>query len=180
MALPDYAKLAQGTAVIWGEAGATGIGLTVTKTLTFEALAAGAARMGVYADLGALWDQEYSLQLIIETGTAPTAGDACSVFLAWSFDTTNFSAGVTGADAAYAAGAVAATIKNLGVPRARVIATNNANTVLRGDIVSVRPRARYVVPVVYNQWDAAIRDETTATDNDSRVVLMPIVQSIED
>jgi hypothetical protein len=42
MALPDSFKVSQGTAIIWGEAGASG----VTHTLSFDALANAAARQG--------------------------------------------------------------------------------------------------------------------------------------
>ena len=41
MPLPDYIEVTQGTAIIWGEAGATGP--TVTNTLSLDALANGAA-----------------------------------------------------------------------------------------------------------------------------------------
>lgn len=69
MPLPDYVKVEPGTAIIWGEAGASG----VTLTLSLDALADGTARMGAVADLGATWDEEYSVMLVVETGTATTA-----------------------------------------------------------------------------------------------------------
>ena len=48
MALPDFARIEQGTAIIWGEAGASG----VTNTLSVDGLANGSARMGAAADQG--------------------------------------------------------------------------------------------------------------------------------
>lgn len=161
----------QGTPVVWGEAGATG----VTKTLTFEALASGSARMGASADLGADLPQEIEVEVAIESGTAPTAGGAADVYLAWSSDNTVWPAGVSGSDAAWPAdGNEDEWSKQLGAPVISVIATNDANTVQRQNIVRVRPQARYVVPVVDNNWDQAVRDETTATDNDSRVIITPV------
>ena len=181
MALPDYAKFGHGTAVIWGEAGASGISLTVTNTLTFEALAAGSARMGVKEDLGPLWDVEYYVQLIIESGTAPTAGGTVELYMACSYQDANYPAGVSGADAAWPAdGNEDEWRKQLGVPVCVLVATNDANTVQVQAPVIWRPAGRWVVPVVDNNMDQAVRDETTATDNDSRVVLVPRIASIED
>lgn len=179
MALPDYFKVELGTPVIWGEAGATGISLTVTKTLTFEALANAAGRMGASADLGAQWDRDHLVQLIIETGTAPAAGTTVELYLAWSHDNTNWPGKVTGSDAAYPA-TVADNKKQLGNPVQILIATADGTTVLKQNPTRIRAMARYVTPVVVNLLGQAIRDEVTATDNDSRVVLTPLISSIRD
>ena len=48
MALPDYVRVTQGTAIVWGEAGASG----VTATCSLDALANGAARQTASVDLG--------------------------------------------------------------------------------------------------------------------------------
>lgn len=181
MALPDYFKVAQGTAVIWGESGATGSSLTVTKTLSLDALASGSARMGASADLGANWDRDYVLYAQMESGTAPTAGLSVDVYLVYSHDNTNWPAGVSGSDGTWPSdGNEDEWALQLGAPSLRVISTNDGNTIQKQNPVIVRPRARYVAPVVDVNWDQAIRDETTATDNDSRVVLVPRVESIED
>lgn len=170
MALPDYITNEQGTAVVWGEAGASG----VTKTLTFEALAAGSGRMGASADLGANPEEEYILEGRIESGTAPTAGLAVDVYLAWSTDNSNWPGGVSGSDGAWPAdGNEDEWAKQLGPPALSVISTNDGNTVEKQNAVVIRPKARYVTVVVDNNWDQAVRDETTATDNDSRIVLTP-------
>jgi hypothetical protein len=181
MALPDFFTIAQGTPVIWGEAGATGISLSVTKTLTFEALAAGSARMGASADLGANWYREYLVILIIESGTAPTAGGAIDLYFACSHDNTNWPGGVTGSDGAWPAdGNEDEWAKQLGVPVTSLIATNDANTVQVQNAVIWRPSGRYVAPVVDNNWDQAVRDEATATNNDSRVVLIPLQDTVQE
>jgi hypothetical protein len=181
MALPDYVKREFGTSVIWGEAGATGIGLTVTNTLTFEALAAGSGRMGAEVDLGAQWDEDQFVQLIIESGTAPTAGGTVELYMACSLDGTNYPGGASGSDAAWPAdGNEDEWRKQLGAPVVVLVATNDANTVMQQQPVIWRPSGRYVVPIVDNNMDQAVRDETTATDNDSRVVMTPRRLLIQD
>lgn len=146
----------------------------MTKTLSFDALVSDSARMGVSADLGAQWDEEYMLWLIIESGTAPTAGGTVECYFACSHDNTNWPAGVTGSDGAWPGdGNEDEWAKQLGLPAAIFIATNDADTVQKQQPVIWRPQARYVAPVIDNNMDQAIRDETTATDNDSRIVLVP-------
>lgn len=177
MALPDYIQNIQGTAVIWGEAGASG----VTNTLSLDALAAGSARMGASVDLGESFEEEYILEARIESGTAPTAGMSIDVYLAWSTDNTNWPAGVSGSDGAWPAdGNEDEWAKQLGRPALQVISTNDGNVVQPQNPVVIRPRARYVTVVVDNNWDQAIRDEATATNNDSRVVLTPKRKKIAD
>ena len=179
MALPDFFTIGQGTPVIWGEAGATGISLTVTKTLSLDALADGSGRMGASADLGATFYKWFLLWLIVETGTAPTAANIVELFMACSHDNTNWPGKVTGSDAAYPT-TVAANKKQLGAPASILIATNDANTVLYQQPVLWRPAARYVAPVVVNSLGQAFRDESTATNNDSRVVLVPLQDQVQD
>lgn len=181
MALPDYFKIGQGTAVIWGESGATTGSLgTQTKVLSIDALAAGSAYMGVYADLGALWDEDHILITAIETGTAPTAGGMVDVYLAYSTDGSKWPGGVTGADGAWPAdGNEDEWAKQLGLPYS-LVATNDGNVLQISNAFIVRPKARYVTVVVDNNMDQAIRNQTTNSDNLSRVLLMPRKYSIED
>lgn len=177
MALPDTIKYVPGTPVIWGENGATG----VTLVLTFEALAAGSARMGAVADLGASWDMDYMVMLVIETGTAPTAGTRVDLYLACTHSTSFYPAGVTGSDAAWPAdGEEDEWALQLGAPVVSLMATADGNAIQKQAPVIWHPSGRYVVPVVDNNMDQAVRDETTATDNDSRVILVPLVATIAD
>jgi len=169
MALPDYVEITQGTAVVWGEAGASG----VTATLSLDALANGAARQGASVDLGANFADEYIVELRVETGTAPTAGNTVELYLLSSTDNTNWPAKVTGSDGAYTLGTSDANLRQAGPPVATLIATNDGNTVLIQNQSIWRPRGRYVVPIVDNNLGQAFRDETTATDNGSRVILTP-------
>ena len=169
MALPDYVEIRQGTAIVWGEAGASG----VTATLSLDALANGAARQGASVDLGANFADEYIVELRVETGTAPTAGNTVELYLLSSTDNTNWPAKVTGSDAAYTLGTSDANLRQAGPPVATLVATNDGNTVLIHSQSIWRPRGRYVVPIVDNNLGQAFRDETTATDNGSRVILTP-------
>lgn len=169
MALPDYIETTQGTAVVWGEAGASG----VTATLSLDALANGAARMGAAVDLGANFTDEYIVELRVETGTAPTAGNTVELYLLSSTDNTNWPAKVTGSDGAYTLGTSDANLRQAGGPVVTLIATNDGNTALIQNQSIWRPRGRYVVPIVDNNLGQAFRDETTATDNGSRVILTP-------
>lgn len=170
MALPDYLATEQGTAIVWGEAGASG----VTHTLTFEALASGSGRMGAEADLGADFDDEYVVEFRIESGTAPTAGGTIELYLAWSTDGTNYPAGVTGSDGAWPSDGNEDEWKlQLGAPAVVLVATNDGTVVQIGPPTIVRAMGRYVAPVVDNNWSQAVRDEATATNNDSRIILTP-------
>lgn len=169
MALPDYIEVTQGTAVVWGEAGASG----VTATLSLDALANGAARMGAAVDLGANFADEYIVELRVETGTAPTAGNTAELYLLSSTDNSNWPAKVTGSDGAYTLGTSDANLRQAGSPVVTLVATNDGNTTLIQSQSIWRPRGRYVVPIVDNNLGQAFRDETTATDNGSRVILTP-------
>lgn len=185
MALPDYAKLEFGTPIIWGEASATGLSLTVTKTLSVDGLANGSARQGAAADLGAAWDGLYLVQQFVEVGTAPTAGNSVELYLAWSHDNTNWPSAVTGSDGAYPnlTGATAATAKlALGTPANVLVADGGTGTnrVQSSNPTVVRAKARYVTVVQVNLLGQAFRDEATGSNNDTRVVLTPIRESIQD
>lgn len=176
MALPDYFTQDAGTQVIWGEAGASG----VTATCSLDALGSTNARMGAAVDLGANWRQMYFVDLIVESGTAPTAGTTVDLYLACSHDNSNWPGGVTGSDAAYKNGEESEWVKQLGGIAAQLIATNDSNTVQRQQPVIWVPKGRYVVPVVHNLLGQAFRDEATATNNDSRVILTPVNVKVQD
>ena len=176
MALPDSFKVSQGTAIVWGEAGASG----VTHTLSLDALADGTARQGASADLGSDWDREYLVYLVAETGTAPTAGNVVDLYLVSSHNGTDWPAKVTGSDAAYTLGTADANLRQAGPPVVSLFATNDANTVLRQAPVVWRPAGRYVAPIFDNNLGQAIRDEATATNNDSRVIIIPLIEKVID
>jgi hypothetical protein len=177
MALPDYFEISQGTAIIFGESGATG----VTHTMGLDALGSGAARMSASADLGADYADEYLVIVRVETGTAPTAGNTVELYLLSSYDNTNWPAKVTGSDGTYTLGTADANLRQAGPPVSVLVATADGTTVLEQAPVIWRPRGRYVVAVLDNNLGQAFKDETTANSaNDSRVILIPRRQKINE
>jgi len=176
MALPDYVRVTQGTAIVWGEAGASG----VTATCSLDALANGAARQGASVDLGSSFARRYAVYLHVETGTAPTAGTTVDAYLICSRNNTDWGAKVTGSDGTYTLGTSDANLKQAGPPVISLIATNDANTVLIQPPVIWEPAGRYVTCIIDNNLGQAFRDETTATDNGSRLILVPLPDTSED
>lgn len=166
--------LAQGTAVIWGDSGGSG----VTLTLTLDALADGSGRMGAVADLGATFAPLYLVQFRVESGTAPTAGNRADLYFAPSFDGTTFAGGVTGSDAAWPSDGNEDEWSVQLEYITSLIATNDGNTVQVAPPVLWVPKGRYVAPVVDNNLGQAFRDQATASNNLSRVILIPITHTV--
>lgn len=182
MALPDFAGTVQGTAIVWGESGATG----VTKVLSFNNLANGAAQQGASADLalsvgGILLLPEFCwVYLSIETGTAPAASTSFEAYLVSSHDNTLWPAKVTGSNGSYTLGTSDANLRQAGPPVVSLVATADGSTVIT-QVPSVwYPRGRYVSPIADNNLGQAVRNETTATNNDSRLVIVPVYPAIVD
>jgi hypothetical protein len=111
MALPDFLKSSAGTPIVWGVPGSLVMGLAVTKDMSLDALANGAGRNGVWADLGADWEQAYAVWVVAETGTAPAAGNVVEVYFSLSPVSSVFPGKATGTDAAYSATPSVATNK---------------------------------------------------------------------
>lgn len=176
MALPDSFKVSQGTAIVWGEAGATG----VTATLSFDALANGSAQQGASVDLGSDWDRDYAVYAVIETGTAPTAGNTVDFYLVTSHDNTNWPAKVTGTNGSYTLGTGDANLRQAGPAVTSLFATADANETLRQAPVLWRPLGRYVAPIADNNLGQAIRDRATNSDNTSRLILVPLIDKVVD
>ncbi len=168
-----------GTPIVWGEASSTTVagGYTTTLTMGMDALADGSARMGAEADLGADHAEEYLVQGAFESGTAPTAGLAFDYFLAWSGDGTNYPAGVTGSDGAWPADGNEDEWKlQLNAPVTSVVATNDGTAIQIQNAVRVKAKGRYVVVVADNNLGQALRDEATASNNGSGLVMWPITR----
>lgn len=172
MALPNYFGVVPGTAVILGDASAT-TNFAVTKTLTLNALASGAARMSDYINFGEDWTEEWACAVLIETGTAPTAGTTVDVHIGYSTLNNLFPGGCTGSDGVFQSGNEAAFLKRLGRPINQFIATASTNTLGFQNFRFFRPMAQYGVVVAYNQLGQAIRNQGTASNNLSRIILCP-------
>jgi hypothetical protein len=135
--------------------------------------------MGASVDLGANFDQLYALYIVAETGTAPTAGSH-DIYFAQSRNNTDWPGGVTGSDAAYTLGSNDAYLRQIGTPAGSLFVTNDANSVLRQNPYVFRPISRYIAPIWDNNSGQALRNEATATNNDSRVILVPLIDEVID
>lgn len=166
-----------GTPIVFGVTSSTTVaGMTVTNNLGLDALASGSGRMGVEADLGADFPAELLCIPVAETGTAPTAGGTVDYYLAGSHDGTNYPAGVTGADAAWPGdGNEDEWALQLGV-KMSLVATNDGNTVQVHQGYRIPTPGRYIAPVCDNNLSQALRDETTASDNGSGLIVYPIIR----
>lgn len=153
----------------------------MTNTITLDALADGSARMGAEVDLGADFYPRYRVELWIETGTAPTAGNRVDLYFASSYDGTNYPhAEITGSDGAWPGdGNEDEHVVQLEYI-CSLIATNDGNTVQKQAPVIWHAKGRYLVPVIDNNLGQAIRDEATATNNDSRIIITPLDDQIVD
>ncbi len=172
MATPlDYWKIEPGTAVVWATSGAA-TPLTETNLLTLNNLAAASGRMGAAVDLGAQWEEEMFVALWAQTGTAPTAGLTVELYMASSHDNTNWPGKVTGSDAAYPT-TVAANKLQLGPPASVLVATADANTLLKQAPAIWRPAGRYVVPVVVNLLDQGFHNDGTPANHQGMVIMVP-------
>lgn len=176
MALPDYIDVKQGGAYVFGESTAS----DVTHALSLNSLASGSARMSTSADLGETFPDECLVYVRVETatGTAPTAGNTCEVWIVSSHDNVNWPGFVTGADGSYPPSAqtsatLAQALPLLGPAACVLVATPDADKVMRQAPIIWRPRGRYFCIIVRNSLGVAFKTEAVAANNDSRVIIIP-------
>lgn len=163
----------QGTPVVWGHTGGAG----VTDVCDLNNLGpSGAAREGTAKDLGATFAEWWSLYVWVETGTAPTADLSVDVWLNWSHDNTNWAGGASGSNASYTIGSNDANLRLVGggAQAGNALVTNTANTLFKAGPFPVRARARYVSPIVVNRLNQSLRNQGTASDHASRIILVPL------
>ncbi len=157
----------QGTAVTWKASGGD-------KGMTFAALANGAGRCGVKADLGATFAARYAVMAQFNLDAVPTAGKTIEVYWAPSHDNTTFPAGATGTDAAYKAGEEDEWKKQLLFVGALVV-TADSDTVVQTQLMIFSPPSRYGCPVVINKTGQAFEGD----DNDHQLTLVPLIDEIQ-
>lgn len=176
MPLPDTIKSVPGTPFVWGQSGATG----VTHVLSLNGLADGTARMGAVVDLGTSWDQEYTVMLVVEPTSAPTAGNTVDLYLPCTHSTSYYPNEVTGSDGAWPADSNEDEhTKQIGAPACSLIATNDARVQVQAASFW-RPAGRYVVAVIDNNLGVAFKTDGTPADNKSRVFLIPLITTVTD
>lgn len=175
--MADQAKVIErfGTPIVFGEASGTIGGLTATATMSLDALASGSGRMSAGADLGADMPSALLVEVYVETGTAPTAGGTVEAYIAGSRNNTNFPGGVTGSDGAWPSDGNEDEWKTqMGMPAAVLVATNDGTVVQMQQTVRIPCPGRYIACVMDNNLSQAFRDEVTASNNASGVVVTPI------
>lgn len=157
------------TSIVWGQPTALG----VTRDLSLNNLQPNAAQMGASFDLGEFYPRMIRLEVAFETGSAPAALAEIATYLAWSRNGTDWPCNVTGSNGAYTVGTSDANLRPLGLSYPW-LATADANKLQRYAVYLIETRARWVAPVVHNRMAVAIRNQPTATDNLSRVIITPI------
>ena len=95
------------------------------------------------------------------------------LFRSYSHDNTNWPAKMTGSNGSYTLGTSDANLRQIGPPAVSLVVTNDANTLLIQASSIVRPRGRYVAPLVDNNSGQGTRNQATASNNLSRVYLIP-------
>lgn len=176
MALPDTIKTVPGTPIVCGQPGASG----VTVNLTLNGLADGTARMSAVIDFGASWDTDYSVMVVVEPTSAPTAGTRVDVYIPCTHSTSYYPGGVTGSDAAWPGDSNEDEwALQLGAPAASLIATNDATVQVQAAVLW-RPAGRYGVVVFDNNLGVALKTDGTPADNKSRVIIVPLATQVVD
>lgn len=166
-----------GTPIVFGEASSTTIlgSFTTTNTLSLDALASGSARMSAEKDLGTDLPEFLLVQGSVETGTAPTAGGSVEFYIAWSMDGTNYPAGITGSDGAWPSdGNEDEWRVQLDEPVTTLLATNDGTVIQIQNSVLIPVKGRYFSVVCDNNLSTAFRDEPTASNNASGLVVWPV------
>jgi hypothetical protein len=171
------------TPIVWADvtdyAGDLG---TRTHQIDLTSVAAGAARQGAKADLGATRAAVYAVTVAIEMAVAPTSGAIASIWWAASPSATAGTAnpgGCSGADAAYngtAGDSIADSILQLTLIGSLVM-TSDATTVVQFQTFMFSPEHRYGSPVVYNE---EATQAFVADADEMGIAFTPIIDEVQD
>ncbi len=192
MALPDAVKRIVGTPIVLANSAThsptvnNNLG-TQTDQIDVTDLVNGTARQSNQVDFGVNMDLEYVLSACVEWEVTPeiAAGETLDFYMAYSNSGTAAVAnpgGVAGADAAYAgyaAGSLAASLKQLtflgSMSMDNVITTDQAQIDMA--IATFSPRQRYGTLVVVNSAAAAALHSDVV---ETSFVFMPLVTQLQD
>ena len=192
MALPDYAALSVGTAIVLADSTdhspSTNYNLgTRTDQIDMTSLSYGAARQSAKIDFGATWDMEVVLAAVIEwDGTpAPSAGETLDYYIGYSHSGTaavGNPANLSGSDAAYtgiSGGSLSDSLKQLTYIGSQVMDAVDYTNMPQVDtnIATFVPRDRYACLVVYNNAASSSLHSSMA---ESSIRLTPIRTSVVD
>jgi hypothetical protein len=87
---------------------------------------------------------------------------------------------MTGSAGAYTLGTGDANLRQAGPAAVSLQATADLDTVLIQAPVLWRPLGRYVAPIVDNNLGQAIKDQATASNNGSRLIIIPYREFIKE
>lgn len=182
--MPNEVLVKTGTAAVWSDAtdySSTATGLARTAQIDLTSIAAGAARQGAKADLGATRAKQYLVFVGIEFAVAPASFAQVRIYWAGSPSSTAANAnpgGASGSDAAYtgtAGDSIADSLLQLQYIGS-LIATADATAVVQYQYVGtlVDPD-RYGMPVVFNNTAQAFHSDAV----EMLVALIPIIDEIQ-
>jgi hypothetical protein len=177
MSLPDTIKTTPGTPIVCGQPSGSG----VTVDLTLNGLADATARMSAVIDFGASWDMDFSVMVVAEPTSAPTAGTGrVDVYIPCTHSTSYYPAGVTGSDGAWPGDSNEDEwALQAGPPVCSLIATNDAATQVQAAVIW-RPSGRYGVVIFDNNLGVALKTDGTPANNTSRVIIVPLATQVVD
>ena len=168
--MPTEILVKSGTALVWADStdySSSVSGLARTAQLDLTSVAAGAARQGAKADLGATRADRFVVYVAIEFASAPTSLEVVDIYWAGSVSGTAGNSnpgGVSGADAAFT-GTAGDALDDCTPQLIRIgplIATADATTVVQYQQVGVLSGVpRYGMPIVYNRTSQALVSDGT-------------------
>lgn len=184
--MPTEALIKDGTAVVWADTtdySSTASGLARTDQIDLTSLAAGSARQGAKADLGATRAAKYEVLAAVEfvAASGVLSLEEVGIYLGFSPSATAANAnpgGLSGSDAAYtgtAGDALADSLPQLEFVGALSTTTDNTTVVQYQKIGEVYAPSRYVIPVVYNNTTGAF----VADAVEMYVAMLPIIDEVQ-
>lgn len=182
--MPTESLVKNGTAVVWADTtdySSTVSGLARTHQIDLTSVAAGAARQGAKADLGAKRAGKYEVLVAIEIASAAASLEQVDFYLAWSPSATAGNAnpgGCTGADAAYpgtAGDSLADSLLQLEPAGSLITTADNTTVVQYGKIGEIFAPSRYVSPVVVDNSTGAL----VADAVEMYIALIPIIDEFQ-
>ena len=168
--MPPSILVKSGTASVWADSSdysSSVSGLARTAHLDLTSVAAGAARQGAKADLGATRADRFVVYVAIEFASAPTSLEVVDIYWAGSVSGTAGNAnpgGASGADAAYT-GTSGDSLDDSAAQLIRVgpfVVTADGTTTVQYQQVGVLSGVpRYGMPIVYNRATPALVSDAT-------------------
>lgn len=156
------------------------VGTPTDVQLALSGVAAGAARNSTKFDFGATWARSYSIMAAIEFFSAPAAGGAIDLYLAYSPQSTagNANTGLAdGSDGAYTGdggGTVAESVRQMHFIGALIVTDLVGVQIIDGG--EFTPRWRYAQLVAVDNTSVTIAN---TDDVETHIVLQPVKDEIQ-